>query len=234
MNKRIPSFVVGLLCGAVMFGGVTAVAADIIAKPTWQKIYVDGQQVQMEAYNINGNNYVKLRDIGKEVGFNVYWQNGVQVDSTSDYTGEAPAQSSTASSAASDIDAVRQEMVQLINQVRKENGLTELPTNESLMNAAQDCSAQGFTSHNQQYEWTTLASYGWPYGGGFNLARLTSTGKVENIAQRAVNCWVNSSGHLQTMLRAEASCLGVGVTVIGNTAYCYMIVGDPTGHNPLE
>lgn len=27
----------------------------------------------MEAYTINGNNYVKLRDIGEKVGFNVYW-----------------------------------------------------------------------------------------------------------------------------------------------------------------
>jgi uncharacterized protein YkwD len=32
-------------------------------------------------------------------------------------------------------------MVQRINQVRKENGLPELPTNEALMNAAQNCSA---------------------------------------------------------------------------------------------
>jgi uncharacterized protein YkwD len=232
MNKRIPSFVVGLLCGAVMFGGVTAVAADIIAKPTWQKIYVDGQQVQMEAYNINGNNYVKLRDIGKEVGFNVYWQNGVQVDSTSDYTGEAPAQSSTANSAASDIDAVRQEMVQLVNQVRKENGLTELPTNEALMNAAQDISTKGFTGHNS-YEWEAMRNYGWPYGGSVNLTVFTSA-SVSNAAKTAVENWVNSPSHFQTMLRSDATCLGVGVTITNGVAHCYMIVGDPTGHSPLE
>ena len=39
----------------------------------------------------SGNNYVKLRDIGKAVGFNVYFQDGVQVDSKAPYTGEAPA-----------------------------------------------------------------------------------------------------------------------------------------------
>lgn len=33
---------------------------------------------------------MKLRGIGKEVGFNVYYQNGVQVDGKSPYTGEAP------------------------------------------------------------------------------------------------------------------------------------------------
>jgi uncharacterized protein YkwD len=57
---------------------------------------------------------------------------------------------------------------------------------------------------------------------------------LENIAQKAVTNWVNSSGHLQTMLRDDATCLGVGVTVSNNIAYCYMIVGDPTGHSPLE
>lgn len=44
----------------------------------------------MTAYNILGNNYVKIRDIGKTVGFNVYYQDGVQVDSKSPYAGEAP------------------------------------------------------------------------------------------------------------------------------------------------
>ena len=36
-------------------------------------IYVDRQEVAMLAYNIGGNNYVKLRDIGAAVGFNVEW-----------------------------------------------------------------------------------------------------------------------------------------------------------------
>lgn len=62
--------------------GVSAVAAGITAEPFWSPIYVGGQQVSMTAYNILRNNYVKLRDIGQAVGFNVYWDNGVQVDST--------------------------------------------------------------------------------------------------------------------------------------------------------
>ena len=80
----------GLALGAALTGGV--IAAGITAEPAWSPIYVDGQQVQMTAYNILGNNYVKLRDIGQAVGFNVYYQNGVQVDSNAPYTGEAPAQ----------------------------------------------------------------------------------------------------------------------------------------------
>ena len=74
MKKSIPSFVVGLLCGMTLFGGSVAYAAGVMATPTWQPIFVDGQHVSMTAYNIGGNNYVKLRDVGQMVGFNVYWR----------------------------------------------------------------------------------------------------------------------------------------------------------------
>ncbi len=46
----------GLALGAMLTGG--AVAAGITAEPAWFPIYVDGQQVQMTAFNIAGNNYV--------------------------------------------------------------------------------------------------------------------------------------------------------------------------------
>ena len=47
-------------------------AAGIMAEYAPQVVYVDGASVQMEAYNIGGHNYVKLRDIGQAVGFNIY------------------------------------------------------------------------------------------------------------------------------------------------------------------
>ena len=82
----------------------SAAAAGVIAEPTWQKIYVDGEQVNMTAYNIAGSNYVKLQDIGKKVGFNVYWDNGVQVDSDAEYTGEKPMQMTEAAPVAPAVD----------------------------------------------------------------------------------------------------------------------------------
>ena len=69
-KQNITAMVTGMAIGASLVGGA---AAGIVAEPTWQKIYVDGQQVSMTAYNIAGNNYVRLRDIGQQVGFNVYW-----------------------------------------------------------------------------------------------------------------------------------------------------------------
>ena len=65
--------------------GITDTAVTgATAKPTDQRITVDGKEVSMTAYKIKGNNYVKLRDVGKAVGFEVYWDsaNGcVQVES---------------------------------------------------------------------------------------------------------------------------------------------------------
>ena len=61
MKKK--DFALGILCGAMLFSGATAVAAGITAEPTWQNIYVDGEQVSMTAYNIAGNNYMVRREV---------------------------------------------------------------------------------------------------------------------------------------------------------------------------
>jgi hypothetical protein len=87
-------FLTGFLCGALLFAGFTSVASaasGVMAAISNQPVYVDGQQVFMTAYQIGGNNYVKLRDIGEAVGFNVYWDGtSVQVESDQPYTGVAP------------------------------------------------------------------------------------------------------------------------------------------------
>lgn len=92
--KRIGSFIAGLLVGTMLFGGSVAYAAGVAAELSSHRFFVDGQEVKMTAYAINGNNYVMLRDIGKAVGFNVHWDstNGcVQIESDKPYTGTAPA-----------------------------------------------------------------------------------------------------------------------------------------------
>lgn len=327
-NKLFPSTrntawlaVVCILSG-MLLAGPTAQAAEEFLKavPSWQKIYLDGQEVQMTAYNIGGNNYVKLRDIGKAVGFNVYWDtaaNSVQIDSDAPYTGEAPAFASTNPAADAilvgsvkgntlkagersrltmnpagavysvtssnpemvsienvsgfwvavakapgaavvtvtdeagnkgtleltveaddpkppvDLTAnmdIRQEMVRLINEVRVQNGVAELSINNALMDAAQDCSAQRFTSHQQEYECKAGLAYGYPHGFGSNLTSFAAL--RENVAQEAVKNWVESRGHFQTMISDSYHCVGVGVTIQNGRSYCYMFVGDPNSYNP--
>lgn len=308
----------GLALGAALVGG--AVAAGITAEPAWSPIYVDGEQVSMTAYNIAGNNYVKLRDIGQAVGFNVYYEGGVQVDSKAPYTGEAPAKAVTQitpssagtlrissmkgtdltvgersslivnpggtnctavasdpavasleqvagywvvvanapgnvtitvtnrsgesgmlafkvkadTSAPQEIDLnanmdIRLEMVRLINQYRRENGLSELPIHQALMDAAQDCSTQHVSEH-RPYDSLILPKYGWDYGASYNLTVL-GTASSENAAQIAVSNWINSPGHRQTMLEEDAEYIGTGVTFANGRFYCYMAVGAANWHN---
>lgn len=59
----------------------TAVGGELAARdtvnrfgnPTASDIFVDGQAVDLAAYNIGGNNYFKLRDLGSALGFAVTW-----------------------------------------------------------------------------------------------------------------------------------------------------------------
>ena len=87
----------GIVLGVVIAGPAAQAAEMLTAQRSTQKIYVDGQQVQMEAYSISGNNYVKLRDIGKAAGFSVTYDpltNTVRINTTEPYADEAPVQSS--------------------------------------------------------------------------------------------------------------------------------------------
>ena len=122
---------------------------------------------------------------------------------------------------------IRQEMIRLINQTRKANGVSELPVNEALMNAAQVCSNQRYTWHHAPEEGQAAAEAGYPYGFGDNLTVFTGT---DNAAQRAVDNWINSPGHFQTMIDPRCDCIGVGVTQTENAVYCYMFLGDPNSH----
>ena len=87
---------------------------------------------------------------------------------------------------------IRQEMIHLINQTRKANGVSELPVNEALMNAAQVCSDRRYTWHHTPEESKAAADAGYPYGFGDNLTVFTGTA---DAAQRAVDNWINSAAH---------------------------------------
>ena len=224
-QKTALTLLAGMAIGASLVEGA---AAGIVAEPTWQKIYVDGRQVSMTAYNIAGNNFVRLRDIGQQVGFNVYWENGVQIDTDAPYTGVAPVQGISSQPT---IMEIREEMIQRINEVRRKHGVTELAVDQSLMDAAQEYSAYLYTKHNNRVECETVAASGYPYGFGSNLTVFTVT-DPERISVKAVANWENSPGHLATMIDPNCDTVGVGVTIDNGRAFCYMFVGNPAAHNP--
>ena len=123
---------------------------------------------------------------------------------------------------------IRQEMIRLINQTRKANGVSELPVNEALMNAAQACSDRRYTWHHAPEESQAAVDAGYPYGFGDNLTVFTGTA---DAAQRAVDNWINSPGHFETMIDQRCDCIGVGVTQYDGITYCYMFVGIPNSVN---
>ena len=123
---------------------------------------------------------------------------------------------------------IRQEIIRLINQTRKDNGVSELPVSEALMNAAQACSNRRYTWHHAPEESQAAADAGYPYGFGSNLTVFTGTA---DAAQRAVNNWINSPGHFETMIDPRCDCIGVGVAQHDGITYCYMFVGIPNSVN---
>ena len=86
-NERI------LLPSGTAYGGELAdssTAVEKIGKST-STIVLDGEEITLDGYIINGNNYYKLRDIGKAIGFDVDFDNAsstVLVKTTSDYSGD--------------------------------------------------------------------------------------------------------------------------------------------------
>lgn len=69
------------LAGAPAGGGKTATISN-------DAIYIDGQKVEAEVYKIDGNNYFKLRDLGKALDFYVGWtaERGVYIETANPYS----------------------------------------------------------------------------------------------------------------------------------------------------
>ena len=126
---------------------------------------------------------------------------------------------------------IREEMIRCINKVRKKHGVPELVVDQSLMDAAQECSSYLYTKHNNRVECESVLKSGYLHGFGSNLTVFTIT-DPKRISEKAVANWENSPGHLATMTDPNCDALGVGVTVDNGRAFCYMFVGNPTANNP--
>lgn len=125
MRKGSLNFAVGLVTGAVLFGGGTALAASgILAEPSSQTFYVDSKQVQFEAYAIAGHNYVQLRDVGRAMDFGVSYdaaRNAAVIDSAAPYVEETPAATPATPSAGG---TAREDFSQQANTTIFTGGLT--------------------------------------------------------------------------------------------------------------
>ena len=215
-----------VLCGLALGLSLSAPAAQAVeslkATLSTNRVLVDGQEVRLTAYNINGNNYVMLRDVGRAVDFNVYWDSDakcVQVESKKPYTGEAPVTSAEAKPveqpAQTDVAAAKQDIIDYTNALRCENGVDALRVNNRLMQAAQ-VRADEMAAH-------TVYSHTRPNGGKFNTV-TDCPYMAENIhriadwvlsdqtlAERAVADWSASATHNKNMVNPKLSEIGVGL-----------------------
>ena len=71
-RKREAIFMgIGIMAGLTLSGPAVQAADYLTARPSTQAFYINGQQASLTAYLIGGSNYVRLRDIGKAVDFDV-------------------------------------------------------------------------------------------------------------------------------------------------------------------
>lgn len=95
MKKKLCVFILSaVLCILYINGSVAAVSNTVVAMKSSGKILIDGGEAIFDAYNINGNNYFKLRDIayklsGTDAQFEVDWdgvKNALSLFSGKPYT----------------------------------------------------------------------------------------------------------------------------------------------------
>lgn len=220
-----------VLCGLVLGLSLSAPAAQAVeslkATLSTNRVLVDGQEVRLTAYNINGSNYVRLRDIGKAVGFEVYWdsENGcVQVESGKPYTGEAPAKAEPDkplsrpedTSTTIDVNALKQDIIDRTNALRKENGVAALRINDRLMQAAQiradEMASSSVYSHTRPDGRRNISVTDCPYVGE-NIHRIADCAlQGKSVSEAAVWSWNLSGGHRDNLLEKNYAETGVGLS----------------------
>ena len=222
--KKSLYLIAGILIGITLFGGSSVLAAGITAERSTNRIYVDGQEVHLTAYNINGNNYVMLRDVGRTVGFNVYWNSDakcVQVESKKPYTGEAPVTSAEAKPveqpAQTDVAAAKQDIIDRTNALRHQKGVAALRVNDKLMQAAQvradEMAASGVYSHTRPdgRKSNTVTDSKYTGENIHSISELYLEQQHKTLSEAVVNLWSNSKAHADNMTSSRYGEIGVGL-----------------------
>ena len=217
-----------VLCGLVLGLSLSAPAAQAVeslkATLSTNRILVDGQETHMTAYTIGGSNYVRLRDIGKAVGFEVYWDGDakcVQVESGKPYTGEAPAKAedtkSTEQPVQTDVAAAKQDIVDRTNALRRAKDVAALRVNDKLMQAAQvradEIAASGVYSHTRPdgRKSNTVTDSKYTGENIHSISELYLNQQQKTLSEAVVELWSNSKAHADNMTSSRYGEIGVGL-----------------------
>jgi len=127
------------------------------------------------------------------------------------------------------MNAFELEIVRLVNELREEHGLNQLAICPKLSLAAR--------FHTQVLINTNWDSWGagavhraGPYGGSSQTAIMFGGSPIMGVAARggvnpSISGWVNSPGHLQSLLHPQANTVGAGIFVDEGAGFRYLIVG---------
>ena len=212
-----------------------------------QPIYVDGKLVSnLTMYAIDGNNYIKLRDLATVIDFGCTYNainNSISLCATHGYSlnnvwgkrkvihnitpEPTPNIIKTEQEAINDEDEERKnfadEVLRLVNEERAQGGLPALGIDSKLTAAAQVRAEElekKFAHERPDGSscFTVLKEIGVPYKtAGENL--YMGTGSSVDTPQKAVQGWMNSPGHRANILKDSFTTLGVGYIKINNTVY---------------
>mgnify|MGYP000758556879 FL=1 len=220
------------------------------------KVYIDDQLSSVEGWTAyDGNKFVdgkRVAEISWDSSKNQMALEGltastvtIQCLSMNDYTtvlatinvtvtsgsSSSGGNGNTSSGTSDDYMDIREEIVRLTNEVRKENGVSELPTDDALMRAAQAAAEEYaktgpyWTEHDMKMESEKRRAEGITYSGGSNLTGVYETGT--QAAEKAVDKWVNSPDHFKTMTKAKLDNIGVGVAEMSDGALvCFQFFGN--------
>ena len=241
--KKILYLLIGLALGFALGSPAAQAIEGILAQRCTSPILLNGAPVEIEAYTIKGHNYFKLRDIGKAVGFNVYWiaeDRTVQIETGQPYTGEAPIRTedvesdlqSEPNASTVDVDAMKKDIVERTNALRTERGIASLTTNDKLMQAAQvradEMAANSVYSHTRPdgREYTTVTDCKYVGENIHQIPLLYLEQQKGELAGTVVHSWSKSAGHMENMINASYASIGVGLArgIDGNGMECWYCV----------
>lgn len=177
-------------------------SGTVQAQPSSQTVLVDGNAVSLQAYNIGGSNYFKLRDLGTALNFGVEWNQDSQTVEI--VSAKAPEEPQT------EEETPQQAVLRLVNAERQKAGLPAMSTTTQLQQAA-DIRAK---------EMNQLVSHDRPDGSScftvLDEVGVEYTVAGENIAsgvdsaEAVMQAWMQSEGHRANILNGDFTQIGVG------------------------
>lgn len=134
-----------------------------------------------------------------------------------------------------DEDLIRSRILQLTNDLRTEQALESLVSNEQLEQAAsirakETESSFSHTRPDGRDFYTVLNENGLDYVytiAGENLAMATHHLEDKKMAEFLFNGWVESPGHYENLIKSEYREIGIGVHFDGEILYLTQIFGTP-------